>query len=518
MVLQQESKLPVWGWADPGEEVTVTFGDQSGKATAAKDGSWRVDLKPVASSSVATTLTVTGRNNITIQDVLVGEVWICSGQSNMAFNLHSAHNAAKVVPEANDPQMRFFVVSAKISLQPETEVGGNWKVCTPEIAKGFSGVGYFFGQELRKTLQRPVGLIGSYWGGTPAQSWTSLEGLEKAPPFANYVDAFNKIVSGLEQAKKDYPAALASYEEEQKQWQAEIGPTFDAAMKEWAGVVKKAKTEGQLIPPLPTPSKPKPKAPPVPGNVPQYPTVLYNGMIAPLIPYAIKGAIWYQGESNGGMPLEYRTLFPRMITDWREKWGEGDFPFLFVQLANFTKRQTQPSEQGWAWLREAQLMTLSLPNTGMASAIDVGNGGDIHPTDKYDVGLRLALAARHVAYGQELVYSGPIYESMKIAGDTIRLAFKHAGKGLTIGVPPWAPTGVPAMGSELTGFAIAGADKKWFWGKATIEGDAVLVQSAEVPAPVAVRYAWASNPAANLYNKDGLPASSFRTDNWTDSK
>jgi sialate O-acetylesterase len=247
--------------------------------------------------------------------------------------------------------------------------------------------------------------------------------------------------------------------------------------------------------------------------------VLYNGMIAPLIPYAIKGAIWYQGESNAGNGLEYQTLFPRMISGWREKWNQGDFPFLYVQLANFMAPQVKSSEGGWAELREAQLKTLSLPNTGMAVIIDIGDAHDIHPKDKIDVGLRLALAAKHVAYKQDLVYSGPIYDSMKIEGNKIRLTFKDTGSGLQMSASPWTPTGVPVPApTELTGFAIAGADQNWVWAKAQIDGNSVVVSSDQVPSPVAVRYGWASNPPCNLYNKEGLPASPFRTDDWTDPK
>ncbi len=515
MVLQQDSKLPVWGWADSGETVTVTLGDQTAKTSAGADGAWRVDLKPVKASSKAETLTIAGKNTVKIEDVLVGEVWICSGQSNMAFSLARAHNAAEAEVAANDPQLRFFQVNLKSSLQPETNTIGKWIVCTPKTAERFSAVGYFFGRDVRKAIQRPVGLIGTYVGGTPAEAWTSLSGLQKDPPFTRHLDAVEKIKAGLEKANAEYKELKATYDEELKKWQAGPGNDYKKVLDAWEADKVKARAEKQPVPPMPLPVTPAPKPPVTPDGGGKTPTVLFNGMVAPLIPYAIRGVIWYQGEANAAQGVEYRTLFPRMITDWREKWDEGDFPFLFVQLANYQTLQSKPSEGGMAVIREAQMKTLALPNTGMATAIDIGNGGDIHPLDKVDVGMRLALAARHLVYGEDkLVYSGPLYDSCKVEGNKVRVSFKSVGSGLTIGVPPWTPTGVPPMGAELTGFAIAGADKNFVWAKATVDGDAVVVSSDQVPAPVAVRYSWASNPIGNLYNKEGLPASSFRTDDW----
>jgi sialate O-acetylesterase len=524
MVLQQEKKIPVWGWADAGEAVTVTLGDHTAKATADANGKWRADLDPVKTTSAPMSLTVAGKNSLTFDDVLVGDVWICSGQSNMEFDLggdmlghHSfggAANAATAVPAANDPQLRLFLVKKKIALQPEQDVVGKWEVCTPESASLFSAVGYFFGQELRRSLHRPIGLIGTYWGGQPAQAFTSLSGLQKEPSFTNYVNYIEGYVANYPKAMADYQVTLAKYQSDLKAWNEANGP----AMKEWADEVAKAKASGQAPPPKPAIAATQPRAPGSPEGGPSTPTVLYNGMIAPLIPYAIKGAIWYQGEANAGAALEYRTLFPRMISDWREKWGQGDFPFLFVQLAAFMKPQVEPSEGGWAYLREAQLMTLALPNTGMASAIDIGNADDIHPKDKLDVGLRLALAAKHVAYGQDVVSSGPLFDSMKIEGNKIRLTFKDVGSGLTVGTPPWPPAGAVSAPTALTGFVIAGADQKFVWGTATIDGNDIVVSSNDVDAPVAVRYGWANNPPCNLYNKEGLPASPFRTDDWPEAK
>jgi sialate O-acetylesterase len=525
MVLEQDIKIPVWGTAAPGEEVSVSFSGKSAKATADAKGKWRVDLDPVATSSTASTLTVTGKNTLTFQNVLVGDVWVCSGQSNMEFDLAGnlppytgfggASSAATAVPAANDPLLRLFVVSKKVSIDPVDDVVGYWRLCTPDSAAVFSAVGYFFGQELRKSLNKPIGLIGTYWGGMPAQAFTSLSGLQKDPPFTNYVTMAQGIKDNYDKNKADFPANVEEFKTKMKEWNDTTGKDFAPIMKQWQEDSAKAVAAGQPVKPKPQPAVPMPKQPTGPDGAPNTPTVLYNGMIAPIIPYGIKGAIWYQGEANAGNPREYATLFPRMISDWREKWGEGDFPFLFVQLAAFMAPQKLPSEGGWAGLREAQLKTLSLPNTGMAVAIDVGMANDIHPKDKFDVGQRLALAAKHVAYGQTVVYSGPIYDSMKVEGNKIRLSFQNVGSGLKMDVPPFTPPGmtIPPP-TELTGFAIAGEDKNFVWAKAVIDGNDVVVSSDAVAAPVAVRYGWASNPPCDLYNKEGLPASPFRTDDW----
>jgi len=525
MVLQQDIKIPVWGTADAGEAVTVTLGDHTGKATADASGKWRVDLAPVATSATPLTLTVTGKNSVKFDDVLVGDVWMCSGQSNMQFQLSGVTNAPAEIAKADDPQLRLFVVISPQAIELQTDLKGTWMVCSPANVGAFSAVAYFFGRELRRTLNRPIGLIGTSRGGMPAQAYISLSGLQKAPPFTNYLDAYQKMAADYPKAKEAYPAALTAYNDQLKQWKDANGAAFDAATKQWQDAVNQAKANGQPAPVRPQFNPPQPKAPNPPEGPPNTPTVLYNALIAPLIPYALKGVIWYQGESNAGNGLEYATLFPRMISDWREKWNEGDFPFLYVQLANYWGNQPAPTKpdpveaSGWAFVREAQLKTLSLPNTGMAVIIDIGEAGNIHPHDKLDVGLRLALAAKHIAYGQDLVYSGPIYDSMTVEGNKIRLTFKQTGGGLQMSAPPWTPTGTPApTPTELTGFAIAGSDHNWVWAKAQIDGNTVVVSSDQVTSPVAVRYGWANNPSCNLYNKEGLPASPFRTDDWADSK
>ena len=420
MVLQQDIKIPVWGWADAGEAVTVTLGGRTGKTTADANGQWQVDLDPVATATAPLTLTVTGKNSLTFDDVLVGDVWICSGQSNMEFDLgelakwqHDAatitpatvpppddlHNAAAAIAAADDPQIRFFVVQKRISFDPEPYVIGTWEVCTPDSASRFSAVGYFFGRELRHALNHPVGLIGAYWGGQPIQPFISLSGLQKDPHLASYVDAYQKAVAARDKAKidainntKNYPAALAAFPAQLEQWNETVAPAYNAALKQWQDAVDQAKTSGQPAPPKPAPSSPKPVMPNPPVMPDENPTkpvgiwpgasalipsslaarslwstpaVLYNGMIAPLIPYAIKGAIWYQGESNAGNGLEYQTLFPRMITDWREKWNQGDFPFLYVQLPNFMAPKIRPVESSdWPKVRDVQSKALALPHTG----------------------------------------------------------------------------------------------------------------------------------------------------------
>jgi sialate O-acetylesterase len=513
MVLQQGAKLPVWGTADPGEKVSVTLGGESGSAVAGADGKWLVSLPPLPAGTTPLTMTVAGKNTLTFTDVLIGDVWICSGQSNMEFGLGNECHAKDEIPKANLPLVHLFLVPKKASLTPEADVSastppnplqGHWVVCTPDNVikvggwNGFSAVGYYFGREIQQATGQPVGLIGTYWGGTPAQSWTSLEKLQSEPLLKHYADDFAKTLAAYPQAMANFPAAQAAYLSAVTKWKASDGlaPTapIDNAAKARAAALK-------LPPPPQAPANPEANA--------WVPTSLYNGMIAPLIPYAIKGAIWYQGESNAHAAPEYATLFPAMITDWRQRWGVGDFPFLFVQLARY-----QEPNASFAQLRESQLKTLALPNTGMAVAFDIGDTHDIHPKDKLDVGHRLALAAQHIAYGKDVVYSGPVLGTVVYENATVHLGFKQTGSGLVIGSAPWVtPTAQPLPTTSLLGFMLAGADKKWFPADAKIDGNTVILSSAQVPQPVAVRYAFLDS-VGNLYNKEGLPASPFRTDTW----
>ncbi|MCX5675360.1 MAG: sialate O-acetylesterase [Planctomycetota bacterium] len=477
MVLQADMKAPIWGWADPGEKVTVTLGDQKAEAAADKDGKWQVRLEAMKAGAGPLEMTVAGKNTLKLANILVGEVWICSGQSNMAMSVKSSGDSDKEIAEAKYPKIRLFKVANVTSDTPLTDVKGQWEECSPETVPGFSAAGYFFGRDLFKALGVPVGLVHTNWGGTPAEAWTSREGLESEPT--------------LKPIYERYEQTLAAYPKAKESWEA----VKDKRIADWEKAAQKAKADGKAAPRKPGP-------PAAPGTGAGRPSCLYNGMIAPLIPLGIRGAIWYQGESNAGRPLEYRRLFPAMIQDWRKHWGQGEFPFLFVQLANFMARKDEPADSNWAALREAQTLTLALPKTGQAVIIDIGEGNNIHPKNKQDVGKRLALAALAGTYGKDVVYSGPMYESMKAEGDKVVLKFKHVGGGLV------------AKGDKLTGFAIAGEDKKFVWADARIDGDTIVVSAKDVAKPAAVRYAWADNPDCNLYNKADLPACPFRTDDW----
>jgi sialate O-acetylesterase len=482
MVLQAGAKDPVWGTADPQEKVTVTLGSAEATATADASGRWKVELGPLEPGGPFE-MTVAGRNTIVIHDVLVGQVWVCSGQSNMEFSVAPQMNGwrtgvyhyKKVIASANFPMMRMFTVRHAVAGKPQSDVVGQWDITSPETVATFSAVGYFFGLNLLKAMHEPIGLIHSSWGGTPAESWTTMQTLKSSPAFADILERNQKEYQA-------YPAAMTRYSNE---------------LHEWEQASRQAEAAGK-------PTPPAPHFPSDPRSSPWRPSSLYNGMIAPLIPYRISGAIWYQGESNADRPIQYAKLFPDMIQDWRHAWGEGDFPFLFVQLAAY---QNVHPPYNWPLLREAQLKTLSLPKTAMAVTTDIGDAPIIHPRNKQEVGRRLALAARALAYNQKVIYSGPLYSSMQIEGNKIRLHFNHLGGGLVAGGT--AP-------GRLEGFEIAGADHKFVGASARIEGDTVVVESGRVEHPVAVRYGWQSYPICNLYNQAGLPASPFRTDHWED--
>ncbi len=467
MVVQQKLPVPVWGWAAPGEVVTVTLGGSKATATTDGQGKWMVRLDPLPAGGPLE-LSVAGNNALTIKNVVVGEVYVASGQSNMEWPVANVRDAAREIAAADHPNIRMFTVVKSIACSPQVDCRGHWDVCSPGTAGGFSAVGYFFALNLQKALNVPVGIIHTSWGGTPVQSWTDLQSLLDEP-------ALKPMATAAEGQFAAYSKQLAD------------------AVRGWLPAYDAAVAAGQQ----------PPWAPPLPSNQPGpwTSTVLYNGMIAPLVPYAIAGAIWYQGESNAGNAALYRTQFPAMIKGWRRVWGQGDFPFFWVQLANYMQARPEPSESGWAELREAQTMTLALPNTGMATIIDLGEANDIHPRNKQDVGARLALVAEKVAYGRDVVYSGPMYAGMKVEGNKAVISFTHVDGGLE------------AKGGEpLKGFALCGEDKKYVWADAAIVGETVVVSSPQVPQPVAVRYAWADNPVCNLYNKAGLPAVPFRTD------
>jgi len=469
-VLQQGVEVPVWGTAKDGEKVTVKFAGQEASTTA-KDGKWMVRLKPLKAGGPSE-MTIAGENTVVLKNILVGEVWVCSGQSNMAMSLVSCESAQEDIAKSADPMLRLFSVPRQPADTPQSEVKGSWSECGPTTAPGFSGVGYYFGRELRKGLKIPVGLIHSSWGGTPAEAWTSRKTLESKPEFKDVLDRYA-------QAVENYPQALEKHKK---------------ALEDHKVAVEKAKAEGKAPPRVPYP--------PYGPESQQRPSCLYNGMIAPLLPYAIRGTTWYQGEANAGRAYQYRTLLPAMIQNWRQDWGT-DLVFLIVQLAPYMAISPEPQESAWAELRESQTLTaFTVPKCGLAVITDAGDEKDIHPKKKEPAGARLALAARAIAYGEKIVYSGPLYDSLKVEGNRAVLSFKHVGGGLV------------AKDGELKGFAIAGEDKKFVNAKAEIQGDKVVVTSQGVQKPVAVRYGWANFPVVNLFNKDGLPACPFRTDDF----
>ncbi len=466
----------------------VSFAEQTKSATTDVTGKWMVKLDPLQATSTPASLLIssqTSGSKIEVLNVVVGEVWVCSGQSNMAYAMKGVPNLKTEASQADKLKLRMFKVQSMRAPTPQTDVIGKWVVCSAATIEGFSAVGYFFGRDIHKTTNVPVGMIHSSVSGTAAELWTSLSGLEKEPSLQGYVQLANATLKNDQGGAENYPKEIEEYQTRLKNWEATEGKAYGEVMKAWKAANKDNPAAGN--PPVPAVPKPIPPTDPIGKK----PTVLFNGKIAPLIPYAIRGAIWYQGESNSPKPFEYRTLFPRLIADWREKWGQGDFPFLFVQIAPF---KGNPPE-----LREAQFLTWKkTPNTAMAVLTDTPP--NLHPSDKEPAGTRLALAARAIAYGENMEYSGPEYDSMKIEENRVILNFHHVGGGLI------------AKDGPLKGFLIAGADKKLVEATAEIQGETVVVSSAQVPAPLAVRYGFVANPEVNLWNKDGLPASPFRTD------
>ncbi|MEI9942996.1 MAG: sialate O-acetylesterase [Chitinophagaceae bacterium] len=617
MVLQRDIKLKIWGWAAKGEKVTVKFNNKSYKATTAADGKWSVMLAPMKAGGPYT-MDISGSNKISLKDILIGDVWFCSGQSNMVhqMNIHDV-TYANDIAGANYPQIRHFWIPTLTSLQgPKDDLPeGFWQPAVGDNVRPFSAIAYFFARALYEKYHIPIGLINSSVGGTPIEAWTSEDGLKDFPNLVStiqrnkdtaYINGLSRRViggggnannrprqpqdKGLTGPKTWYDVTYVA-----KGWKNIAVPGYweDQGIKDLNGTVwyrkefdvpasmtgkagriflgrivdadvvyingKQVGNTTYMYPQrryaLPAdllkagknviavkitnnggkggfvPDKPyylfagndtidlkgywqykvgevfMPRTGGFGGgggggvNAQNAPAALYNAMVAPVINYGIKGIIWYQGEANSSRAADYAKFQPAQIIDWRNKWQEGDIPFLFVQLPNFMDANYIPSESQWAELREAQLKSLSVPNTGMAVGIDVGEWNDIHPDNKKAVGDRLALIAEKLAYGENIIYSGPLYQSATVEDNKITISFTNTGGGL-----------VTNDGDELREFAIAGADKKFVWAKARIEGDKIVVSSDDVPSPVYVRYAWADNPDANLYNKEGLPASPFRTD------
>lgn len=604
-VLQRDIDMPVWGTAEPGGTVEVEINGQIEQTEVGQDSSWQVSLAAMEAGGPYQ-LVVRGKEEIVLENVMVGDVWLASGQSNMEWPLSGeVDDFEEEIANATYPDIRLFTVYRNTSLKPLNQLdSGSWQECTPETVANFSAVAYFFGREIQQERDIPIGLLHSSWGGTTAEAWVSEASVRQMEDFSAMLDSLRANESGKrsfsekqkmkEQAIDQADARLAeiSIPLEDQGWSTMELPTLwenadpplegfdgyvwfqktftvpqsyqnqpltlhlgmiDDADITWVNGQRVGETEGYNVPrtyEIPPElvkggnntitvrvldtgggggfSGPADKmylarngqrlsiditgewrydqnqegSFPSISSFPEEPAILYNAMINPLLPYPIKGVIWYQGESNAGRAPQYRTLFPLLIDDWRSQWGIGDFPFLFVQLASFSASGSQPED--WPRLREAQLMTLSLPNTGMAVTIDIGDSTDIHPRNKQDVGYRLALAARKVAYGEKNVYSGPIYESMRVADDSVILTFDHVGEEL-----------FKLPDEKLRGFEVAGENQQFYPAQATIISDTeISVKASEINRPVAVRYGWRSYPDVNLYNSEGLPASPFRTDDW----
>ena len=475
MVVQQGRPVVIWGWADPGEQVTVRLAADSQSATADAAGKWKVQL-PALRPGEPLEMTVTGKNSLTLHNILVGEVWVCSGQSNMEMPVNRSWSAGVLnyedeLAHAGYPRLRLFTVKHAVAGKPQEDVQGQWAPATSATVAGFSATAYFFGRHLLQTLNVPVGLIHSSWGGTEAEAWTSAEALDADPDLKPAADSWRQRIT-------DFPQILAGYQQK---------------LNNWEKSAEQAQAVGTVAPN-------PPEAPTDPRSHSWRESGLWNGMIAPLTPYPIAGVIWYQGESNAELGYQYRKVFPTMIQQWRQSWGEGDFPFLFVQIANWITGE--PCKDCWATLRESQEKTLALPKTGMAVATDIGESYDIHPRNKQEVGRRLGLAADAIAYGRKIEYMGPAFASATPENGALRVQFTHAEGGLV------------AHGQSLTGFEIAGEDQHFFPAQARIKGAAVVLSSQQVSRPVAVRYAWEDDPKCSLYNQAGLPAPSFRSDEW----
>ncbi len=476
MVLQRDQKDRVWGTAEPGERVVVAVAGQEKATEAAPDGKWSVTLDPMPAGGPHS-LSVSGKKDtVVFDDVLVGEVWICSGQSNMEWQVSSSNDGDIESLSAKYPKIRLISVPKNGTQEPQSDFKGKWEACTPETVKGFSAVGYFFGRQIHQTIGVPVGLIDDSWGGSAAEAWVRRDRLAADPKFKGMIADWDKL-------EKDTPRLQAEYDQKAE------------ARREAAA---KARAEGRQPPRAPESPESRLK-----GN--QRPANIYNGVLKPTIGYGIKGVIWYQGESNAGRAYQYRDLFPLMIQSWRDEWGIGDFPFYWVQLADFMKETTEPGDSSWAELREAQTMTMDrLKNTGQAVIVDLGEAQDIHPRNKQDVALRLARWALARDYGVHVPYRSPSFKSMAKQGDSVVLTFEGVDNGLKAFDVP-----------DVRGFTVAGSDKKFVKATAKVVGkDKVEVRADGVSDPVAVRYAWADNPVCNLYNSAGLPVTPFRTDDW----
>ena len=472
MVLQRDLPVKIWGWADPGQEVEVSFAGQKVISKAGSDGRWTVSLAPLPANAEPAEISISsGDKKISIKNVLVGEVWICSGQSNMEWVLASSQNAKEALAAANHPGIRHFKVKLTTSPKPQKDVAGEWLVCTPAGAINFTAVGYHFALQLHQKLNVPIGLINTSWGGTRIEPWTDPEGFTVSPKLKDISD----LIAGADEVHRTAQAAKLDQ------------------IETWLKESRAALEKKSDLPAFPA------RMPEHPLNQADKPTAIYNAMVAPLVPYAFRGAIWYQGESNNGEGMLYYEKMRALISSWRNLWKQGDFPFLYVQLAPY--RYGRPEALPGIW--EAQTAALSIPNTGMAVITDIGNVSDIHPRNKEEVGRRLSLWALAKTYRQEgIEYSGPLYKSKKLDGSRVILSFEHADALKSLD------------GKPLSWFTLAGADKSFVEAKAEISGDKVIVTSDAVTAPAEVRFGWNELAEPNLANGAGLPASPFRTDNW----
>ena len=485
MVLQRNNKVPVWGRADAGEKITVMLNGRTATTTADVNGRWKV-LLPKFSAGGPYTMTISGVNTITLQDVYIGEVWLCSGQSNMDMTVAREDrywcgvvNEKEEVSNANYPLIRVFDTDFTPAAKPQNDVVGKWEVVSPLTVGHLSAAAYFFARDLQQKIKVPIGLITTSFGASTAEAWIREEPFLEDTTLKNLLGSFQTKLA-------NYAADTAAQNK------------YRIDHDKWKIIAAQAKAAGKdevRAPKNPDPVRDQHNA-----------TVLWNGMVQPLVPYAIRGVLWYQGESNSPTASIYRHIMETLIIDWRKQWGQGNFPFIYVQLANIGKTYDSLPARGGseAIKREAQLQNLSVPNTAMVVAIDNAdpdNMNNVHPKNKQEIGRRLALAAEAIAYeNKNIVYSGPVYYKSEVKGNAIQLHFKHTGSGLT------------AKGGELKGFAIAGEDKKFVWATASIEGNTVVVSSPQIAKPVAVRYGWGNNPVTSLYNKEDLPASPFRTD------
>ena len=479
MVLQQNLANPIWGWDTPGKEITVTFAGQTKSAKAAADGKWSVKLDPVPANAKPAAISIIGTNSRILKNVLVGEVWICSGQSNMQWSVQQSTDADLEIMTANYPLIRLISVPQVGTQEPQKTFNGEWKECSPATVPGFSAVGFYYGRLLHQMLGVPVGLINNAWGGSAAEAWVRRDVLEKDERFKLLMEN-----TRAKEADLNKPEAKTNWEK---------------AMAAWTKRSDEAKKAGKPF------TERAPQGPDgwLRGNA--RPGNIYNGVLLPTIGYGIKGAIWYQGESNAGRAYEYASLFPRMITHWREEWKQGDFPFYWVQLADFKTEQPLPGDPDWAELRESQTKTITaVKNGGQAVIIDLGEGKDIHPKNKRDVAERLARWALVKDYGMKLPYRSPEYKSVTFNADKAVITVDTFGSALsTFDV------------AEGKGFAICGEDKKWVWADAKLVGnDKIEVSGKGITKPVAVRYAWSDNPVCNVFSKDGLPLTPFRTDSF----